>query len=49
MAEVFDLIELDLIRVEGRTFEGVAHLPLPDPETAREVWEEALRPLGPHR
>ena len=49
MAEVFDLLEVDLIRIEGRTFEGVARLPLPDPETVGEVWEGALRPLGPHR
>jgi site-specific DNA recombinase len=39
MAEVFDLLQVDLIRVEGRTFEGVARLPLPDPNTGSEVWE----------
>ncbi len=38
-----DLLQVDLIRVEGRSFEGVARLPLPDPETEGEVWVEALR------
>jgi hypothetical protein len=41
MAEVFDLLEVDLIRIQGRTFEGVARLPLPDPSTGGEVWEGA--------
>jgi hypothetical protein len=45
MAEVFDLLEVDLIRTEGRTFEGVARIPLPDTENGGEVWEEA--PPGP--
>jgi hypothetical protein len=39
MAEVFDLLDLDLIRTEGRTFEGVARIPLPDPDSRGEVWE----------
>jgi hypothetical protein len=39
MAEVFDLLEVDLIRIEGRTFEGVARLPLPDPDADSEVWK----------
>jgi hypothetical protein len=39
MAEVFDLLEVDLIRTEGRTFEGVARIPLPDMEKDREVWD----------
>jgi hypothetical protein len=43
MAEVFDLLQVDLIRVEGRTFEGVARIPIPDPDSMGEVWEGALR------
>jgi DNA invertase Pin-like site-specific DNA recombinase len=43
MTEIFDLIELDLVRVEHRTFEGSARLPLPDMEAQSEVWEEALQ------
>ncbi len=49
MADVFDLLQVDLIRVEGRSFEGVARLPLPDPQTEGEVWVEALLPRGPRR
>jgi hypothetical protein len=41
MAEVFDLLQVDLIRVKGRTFEGVARIPLPDPDSGGEVWEGA--------
>jgi DNA invertase Pin-like site-specific DNA recombinase len=41
MAEVFDLLQVDLIRVEGRTFEGVARIPIPDPDSRGEVWEGA--------
>lgn len=43
MAEVFDLFEVDLIRIEGRTFEGVARIPFPDPENGGEVWKGALQ------
>jgi hypothetical protein len=39
MAEVFDLLDVDLIRSEGRTFEGVARLPLPDPDADSDVWK----------
>ena len=49
MAEVFDLLQLDLTRTEGRTFEGVAQLPLPDPDTEGEVWAEAPLRRVPHR
>ena len=43
MAEVFNLLQVDLIRVEGRTFEGVARIPIPDPDSGAEVWEGALQ------
>ncbi len=49
MAEVFDLLQVDLIRVEGRTFEGVARVPIPDPESRGEVWEGAPPALELHR
>ena len=49
MAEVFDLVRLDLIRVEGRTFEGVARIPIPDPESKGEVWKGAPQVRGPRR
>jgi hypothetical protein len=42
MAEIYDLVELDLVRVEHRTFQGSANLPLPEPAIQDEVWEEAL-------
>ena len=45
MAEVFDLFEVDPIRIEGRTFEGVARIPFPDPENGGEVWKGALRSI----
>ena len=49
MAEVFDLLEVDLIRIEGRTFEGIARIPLPDMQKSGEVWEGAPLARGPRR
>jgi len=43
MVDVFDLPQVALIRVEGRTFECVTHLPLPDPDTRGEVREGGPR------
>lgn len=44
-AEVFDLLELDLIRIEGRLYEGMGRLPLPTDDGDREgdVRSEAPR------
>ena len=43
MTEGFDLIQVDLVRLNGRSFDGVAQLPLPDPDAQGEVWEGGPR------
>lgn len=50
MTEVFDLLELDLIRVEGGLYEGVGRLPLLTGGVgAGEVWTKEPRLLSPPR
>lgn len=47
MAELFDLLELDLVRVDAHRFEGTASIPVPP--DGGEIWKEGPQPQCPHR
>ena len=41
MPQVFDLLDIDLVRIANHQFEGTG--PIPSPEDEGEVWKVRLR------
>ena len=47
MAQVFDLLDIDLVRIANHQFEGTGSIPIP--EDGGEVWKEGPQRLTPRR